>query len=157
MALINPIKREPIFATMVGASNSSGASTLCNINFASSIIIYNGVEKINNSTLKVSKSGLYELICPISVTLSSLSGSFTSNIQTGVNGFYSTYSTNLTFQESNSGVYSIIIELNDNDEFSLRSQVVGSFSVHTTRCNIFDNTTNKNGSFTFPTITFKRI
>ena len=157
MSLIQPKRIDPIYANLVGGINSAGNVQIAVIPFASSLLSANGVSIVNDYTVSVSESGLYELLTPISIAVDTFSGNWVSYVEIGKNFNFTTYAQSTMSISACTGFYSFLVELNKNDTFSLRSQVTGTFTGHTTRCNMFDSGTNKNGGLTFPTITFKRI
>jgi hypothetical protein len=157
MALIQPVDQKVIYSNMIGSANSAGNVAIATINFASIFLNSDGITKVNDYTVQVQESGLYELVTPISISVASFTGNWTSYLEVGKNFVFSNYAQSVMNISACTGLYSILVELEKNDQFSLRSQIVGTITGHTTRCNFSDSGTNKNGGFTTPTITMKRI
>jgi hypothetical protein len=116
MSLITVKRNNPVYATLTSIVNSGAATSSKSVFFSNGVISNNGINVVNNYSIKVPDSGNYEF----SITIGAFNASaFVAKFQYGINGvFYDI----ITTQSSTTSVdrFNLVISLNGNDLVEFR-------------------------------------
>jgi hypothetical protein len=120
MSLIRANYRSSSYVEFIGDHVNNGTASVALVKFCKTLVNSLGIERLNETSLKISERGVYELVFPLSAKASS---GITYYLGVGVNGDYDEFITGTTTSDFLGDTYRAVIQLEVNDIVTTLSRI----------------------------------
>jgi hypothetical protein len=153
MSLIRANYRSNSYAEFIGDHVNNGTASVVLVKFCKTLVNSLGIERLNETSLKVSERGVYELVFPLSAKASS---GLTYYIGVGVNGEYDEFITSTTTANFSGDSYRYVFQLEVNDIVTIRIRLSASSANFITNSSV-PTRGSSTANTVIPTGTLKKI
>lgn len=153
MSLVRAKYRSNSFAVTSGINVNNGTSSSVVLQFCNTLISSQDIQRLSSTTLRVSDSGLYEIVFPLSVKAASGLNMF---VDVGVNGSYTQIASGTLGTNYNGDTYKHIISLIAGDSVTVRVRLSSSSANFITNSSVTRTNITTDNTL-IPTSTLKKI
>jgi len=153
MSLIRSSYRSNNYAQFIGDHVNNGTASVALVKFCKTLVNSLGIERLNETSLKVSVPGVYEFTFPLSIKASLGINYY---IGVGVNGEYDEFSSGATPATIFGDTYRYIFQLEAGDIITIRVRLGSTSTNFTTNSSVLPQGASTSNTV-IPTGTLKKI